>query len=119
MAVSRRYQVKKAYESPYPEPLEMKAGEILTASSRKSEWPGWVWCTTGSNRSGWIPESCVERTGDRCRVLRNFNTRELSVHSGERLVAEREESGWLWCLNQRGQSGWVPKDHLEELQSES
>ena len=119
MARQRYFRVRKDYESPYPEPLEIRAGETVTVSDKESEWPGWVWCTSAINRSGWIPESCVEQMGDRRRVLRDFNTRELSVRLGERLVAEREESGWLWCLNQRGQSGWVPKDHLEELQSES
>ena len=118
MAARQCYRVKKDYVSPYPNALEIRVGETLAVSDKKSEWAGWLWCTNSDRRSGWIPESRVERTGDRCRVLRDFTTRELSVRIGERLVAEREESGWLWCVNERQQSGWVPQDHLEELKPE-
>ena len=33
---------------------------------------------------------------------------ELAVQAGDDLIVTREESGWLWCTNRRGASGWVP-----------
>lgn len=30
----------------------------------------------------------------------------------EDLMIHMEESGWFWCANQRGQSGWIPAEHF-------
>jgi len=109
----RRAWVIAAYESPYIDPCTFSAGEELTIGKRESEWDGWVWCTNQEGKSRWVPEVYVERRGDTCVMLRDYEATELSVSVDEKLVVTgEEESGWVWCTNQTGQSGWVLWDNV-------
>jgi len=103
------------YKSAFPDPLIIRAGEKLRIGGKKSSWPGWIWCTNGKKHSGWVPERYVERQGETGLALYDYNATELSVSAGEELVLRKEESGWIWCTNQRGESGWVPAEHVEKL----
>jgi diadenosine tetraphosphate (Ap4A) HIT family hydrolase len=102
------------YRSAYPEPVIIKAGEELDIGQRNDHWSGWIWCTNRRGQSRWVPESYVERSGNKCIALRDYEATELSVKAGERLIIRQGESGWFWCTNQLGQSGWVPGEHLEK-----
>jgi uncharacterized protein YgiM (DUF1202 family) len=108
----RTCRVIAAYESAYVDPVVFSAGEELTISERESEWAGWVWCTSQAGQSRWVPEKHVERRGDSYVMLRDYEATELSVSVGEVLATGEEESGWIWCTNQAGQSGWVPVDNV-------
>ena len=91
----------------------------MTVGQRESEWAGWVWCTNRDGKSRWVPEAYVERTGDTCVMLRDYEATELSVGVGEALVISgEEESGWIWCTNQAGQRGWVPGDNVRVEEAE-
>jgi hypothetical protein len=101
------------YESPYTDPCTFNAGEKLTIGEKESEWDGWVWCTNREGKSRWVPEAYVEHRGDVCVMLRDYESTELSVSAGEVLsITGQAESGWVWCTNQAGQSGWVPEDNV-------
>jgi uncharacterized protein YgiM (DUF1202 family) len=100
------------YQSPYSEPLFISAGEELTIGEKESEWSGWIWCTNQNGESRWVPEKYVERKGNTGIALYDYEATELSVSFGEELTMGKEESGWIWCMNQKGQSGWVPADHV-------
>ena len=81
----------------------------MAVGEKESEWPGWVWCTNRAGKSRWVPEEYIERTGNSCVMLRDHEAAELSVTVGEVLtITGEEESDWVWCANQAGQSGWVP-----------
>jgi uncharacterized protein YgiM (DUF1202 family) len=108
----RTCSVVAAYESAYTEPLVFSAGEAVAVSEKESEWSGWLWCTNRAGKSRWVPEKYVKRTGAACVLLCDYEATELSVSVGEALTMEKEESGWIWCTNQAGQSGWVPADHV-------
>lgn len=101
-----------AYQAAYPDPLVVRAGEELTVGEKDSEWEGWLWCTDAAGKSGWVPEGYVERRGARCTAIVDYDGTELSVRVGEELLGGSEESGWIWCTNQAGQSGWVPAEHV-------
>ena len=108
-------RVAREYQSPYSEPLAISAGEELTIGEKESSWSGWVWCTNRDGKSRWVPEKYVERKGNSGTALYDYEATELSVSVGEELTMGQVESGWIWCTNQRGQSGWVPADHVEEF----
>jgi len=114
--VQTKCRVTSAYQSPYSDPLVIRAGEELAIGEKESEWSGWVWCTNQSGKSRWVPEKYVQRRGDTALALRDYEATELTVSVGEELTMGEEESGWIWCTNQKGQSGWVPADHVETLQ---
>lgn len=108
----RRYRVVTGYRSAYPEPFVVPAGEVLTCGDRESEWPGWIWCTNREGESRWVPEAYLQRQGEQHLALCDYDAAELTVQSGQDLVATEEAGGWHWCTNQEGQSGWVPAEHL-------
>jgi hypothetical protein len=101
------------YQTPYGDPLIVGAGEQLTISERASEWTGWIWCTNREGRSRWVPEKYVERSGNTCVALRDYDATELTVSLGDTLIISNQEAGWLWCTNEKGQRGWVPADRVE------
>jgi uncharacterized protein YgiM (DUF1202 family) len=103
------------YQSPYSDPVVFSAGEELTIGEKESAWSGWVWCTNRDGKSRWVPETYVEQKGDVGVMRRDYEATELSVTVGEELVMGEEESDWIWCTNQKGQSGWVPITNIEEL----
>jgi uncharacterized protein YgiM (DUF1202 family) len=112
-------RVVSAHQSAYPDPLIITQGEALTIGEKESEWGGWLWCTNQQGKSGWVPEKYLRRTGDTGNALRHYNATELSVEVGEELIMGKEESGWIWCTNRQGQSGWVPAANVEFAREES
>ena len=96
------------YASSNSDPIVMRAGDELTIHQRESEWSGWIWCTNAEGKGSWVPEQFLERSGDKGRATVDYDATELTVHAGEKLRVEEEVNGWLWCINEQGQMGWVP-----------
>ena len=115
----RLHRVIEAYEAEFPDPWRIRTGERLAVSEKQTVWEGWLWCTKQDGTSRWVPGIYVQRQGDTGLALCDYDATELSVHSGEALVSDREAAGWLWCTNQQGQSGWVPAENLTPLDRES
>lgn len=91
----------------------MRKGEVLTSIPKESEWAGWVWCVNDSGKGAWVPESYIEKVGDRCKALSDYSSNELNVRKGELLSIIKMESGWVWCKNGKGACGWVPLENVE------
>ena len=108
-------RVITAYQSPFPDPLIIKAGEKLDLSDRESDWPGWLWCTTLAGKSGWVPAAYIEPMGQIGLACRDYDATELSAEIGEELTVSDEESGWLWCTDQKGNNGWIPAGNVEHV----
>jgi hypothetical protein len=111
-------RVVTAYRTQYPDPIVFSAGEEI-ATGREEPWQEhqdwlWIWCTDARGKSGWVPSGYIERLGgNRGRGLRDYSAVELDAEEGEQLAAEVEESGWLWCTNAAGRSGWIPLANVE------
>ena len=56
------------YRAAYPDPITVCAGDELTVGDGDPD-PGWVWCTDGRGKGGWVPDDCIEQTraGPRAR----------------------------------------------------
>jgi len=103
------------YQAQYLDPIIVHAGDRLALGRRDAEFPGWVWCTDGRGKSGWVPERIIESHGETGLALSDYSAIELSVRAGEQLALGELESGWYWAANQHGQSGWVPERNIEIL----
>jgi hypothetical protein len=106
------YRVVKPYRSAYPDPLVFSKGQVVTTSARQTDWPGWVWCTTASGDSRWVPDIFLEQIGKQAVMRRDYNPIELSVQVDELLTACEQVNGWAWCINIHHQQGWVPLECL-------
>ena len=117
MNTRRTCQVIRDYQTEFPDPLSVQAGERLEISEKVDNWRGnpawpWVWCTDPRGKGGWVPPGLIETLGNTAIARYDYSAVELPATVGETLTIERAENGWLWCANQRGQRGWIPKDHV-------
>ena len=110
------HRVTQPYQSAYPDPIILKQGETLTTSDRQTDWPGWIWCTTASGESRWVPDAFVNVSPGQATMRRDYNPIELNVQPGDRLTAIETINGWAWCADAARQQGWVPQECLQPLQ---
>lgn len=104
--------VIKEHQASYPDPLVVKAGDVLIVGNNDTKWPAFVWCTNQDGISGWVPEKHLDRQGDRGTARQDYSTAELTINVGEKVVLDSEDSGWYWVTNQTGRSGWVPVENV-------
>lgn len=106
--------VIKNYQAPYDDPISVSVGdEVVINNEKKTNWRGWVWCTSKLGKSGWVPENYLERHGNIGYLRCDYNAIELTIQVGEILTCHKEESGFIWVTNQIGQQGWIPSTHVE------
>jgi uncharacterized protein YgiM (DUF1202 family) len=111
--INRKGKVITNYTSAFSDPLKIRNGEELLLRRKETVWDGWLWCTTDEGKSGWIPESFVDTTGDLGTANRDYDATELTVMVGDELEILEEASSWVWCRDTTGTLGWVPLDNLE------
>ena len=118
----RRYRVMVDYQASYPDPFSVTVGETFQVSERADTWNSnpewiWIWCTDRREKQGWVPKTMITFNSDGITGTARspYTATELTVAVGEELVAHQEESGWVWCSNHQGKSGWVPLDHITLL----
>jgi hypothetical protein len=114
-----RYHVIADYQASNPDPFSVAAGETFQISEKVYYWNGnptwvWIWCTDQRGKNGWVPKNIIifDPNGTTGIARSTYTATELTVVIGDELVAHQEESGWVWCTNQQGKSGWVPLEHL-------
>lgn len=117
----RTAKVIRSHQQSYVDPITIQVGDMVEASGKEDSWNGWIWiwCTNLQGKSGWVPKSYVELSGSTGRALYDYSAIELSVNSGEEVVIEKEESGWVWCVKRDGKRGWVPLENIEVITASS
>jgi len=98
-------------------PLVMEEGEALTVGDETSaEWPAFVLVTNKKGERGWVPGRYLRRRGKRAVAIRGYDTTTLDPPKGEVLtvIEEDAESGWAWCRDKKGNTGWFAIDHLAQ-----
>ncbi len=101
------------YQVAYPDPLVVRAGDVLSVGKEDSDYPGWVWCEDRNGKGGWVPDDCIELVGKFARARYDYAATELAATVGQELVVTREKRGWALCTNESGQSGWLPLANLD------
>jgi len=100
------------YTVSYPDPLVVRAGDLLNVGNEDADFPGWVWCEDRNGKGGWVPDDCIELGGERARARYDYAATELAATVGEELVVTKEKGGWALCINESGQRGWLPLANL-------
>ena len=107
-------RVVTAYQAPYADPIIVRAGgQVSIDSARKTDCVGWVWCTNRAGKSGWVPETYLERHGNIGYMRCDYDAIELTIQVGDILTVHKAESGFFWVTDQSGRTGWVPSTHVE------
>lgn len=108
-----RVRAVKVHEIPARAPLQVSAGQRVTVGERDTHWPAFVFVTADSG-AGWVPSRYLGPDGT---VLTPYDTTELPTAAGDLLtvLAQDDESGWLWVRAADGREGWVPIDTVEPV----
>jgi len=106
-------RVIAAHRASFPYALAFSAGDTLSVEDRETVWSGWTWCVDAARTGAWVPDGFIERRGDSCIALRDYDSTELNVDTGAILKALEEAGGWLWCVDGSGRQGWVPASCIE------
>jgi hypothetical protein len=104
-------KVRKDYISAYPDPLIAKKGDVFKLQRKKAEWSGWKWCIREDGARGWIPEKYLEIDGGNATLLIDYDATEHTAKAGEILEVITEVAGWYYCLNDKQEKGWIPKEN--------
>ena len=107
--------VIQSHSRTYPDPIAVTEGEQVAAGERDN--PGghegyWIWCTNGAGKSGWIPEQFLDIADGTAIALVDCDAIELTVAAGDRLMGGEPVNGWVWCVTEDDDAGWVPVDNL-------
>ncbi len=103
-----RFIANADYEEKDRNPIFLEPGEEITTGPADRAWPGWVWATNNSGRSGYVPEDFLEPLGEgRFAAIEAFDPTVLTVKRGDRIESIRQIHGWHWCRNEAGGEGWV------------
>jgi hypothetical protein len=101
-------RVAADHRASFTDALIFSAGDRLAVEARETVWEGWTWCVDGGKTGAWVPDTFIERHGDSCVALRDYDSSELRVNTGDILEVMEEAAGWLWCVDRTGARGWVP-----------
>lgn len=110
-----RARAISAHVVPERTPIRINIGEPVMIADRDTEWPEFVFVTCASG-SGWVPSRYLSAATGAAVVEVAYDTTELAVNAGSVVtVVERDDqSGWWWCRDDAGATGWVPRKVLEE-----
>jgi hypothetical protein len=102
------------YQAPFPDPIRVRAGEDVSIDpDKKTDIPGWIWCTSRAGKNGWVPEIYVDRQGNNGSMRCNYDAVELTIHVGDILTVHKMESAFYRVTDRNGRQGWVPMAHVE------
>lgn len=106
-----------AWRASYAYAVHFHSGDRVTVFPRESAWPGWLWCARSDGAEAWVPSALLDLRGDSAIVLQDYDSTELDVRVGERVLLGSRMAGWTWCRKGDGSEGWLPDSCVAEVSS--
>jgi len=97
-------------------PMVMRPGDVLSIQPDPSgTWSAFVLVVNERGDRGWVPRRYLRPQGAMAVATKHYDTTTLNPSEGDQLtvIEEDNESGWLWCQDEKGNLGWFALDHLE------
>ena len=114
------YIVTEKYETQYPNPITLTAGEKVIIgeeheATENENWENWIYCTkTDNSNSGWVPKQIIDYESE--RIVRDYSAKELTVEKGVALEGIENLNGWLLSKNKlTGETGWIPMENIKPI----
>ncbi len=118
MNIKNKYEVVQGRTSDYPEPIQLRKGDIVQigrASSEEDGWENWIYCTY-NDISGWVPKQIIKNNdNDTGLIIEDYSACELDIILGDVIVSEKEMNGWVWGFKEKEEEkkGWVPLENIK------
>jgi hypothetical protein len=109
--MQKQMRVIETYKATYPNPIVVRAGEVLKVGLADPEQPDWFWCEGPDGRRGWVPKDCIEEGLAKC----DYSAVELNAEEGDTLSVVEEKYGWVFGEQASGKRGWIPRDKVADL----
>ena len=101
-------KVIKEHKSTYPNPIEFKLNDKVSIGEDDVDYPAWVWIKTSDNNEGWAPKEFIDEINNLSKC--DYTAKELNINVDEIIIVINEISGWVYVLNSKEESGWIPRD---------
>lgn len=103
-----RFIANADYEERNTRALHLTAGQEVTSGPADTTWPGWIWASDSSGRSGYVPAQILEPLGeDRWAAMEEFDPTVLKLQRGDEVTSLKQIHGWHWCRSENCDQGWV------------
>jgi hypothetical protein len=109
------YKVTKEHKPSFEQAIKAEKGEEVTVGKEDKDMPGWFWCKNRIGVEAWVPETMLEIQGTQGVFTIDYDSTELKVKEGEIVEYLGETLGWVECLKNDREYGWIPKDKLEKI----
>ncbi len=110
-----RIEVTQDYRGQYDDPIEFRAGELVTVGKEDPEYCGWYWCRSQQGKQGWVHHSYLATTQAASTAARDYSARELTVTAGATAELLERVDGWLRVRLDDGIIGWLPESHVKTI----
>lgn len=116
METDTRLKVVEAYVREFGNPMKASSGEeVEILKKNDGKYREWYWCRSGDGTESWVPQQVIRISGNMATFSEDYDATELTVDIGDVLTLIHRMGGWAWCLDSRGQRGWVPLENVETL----
>ena len=115
-----KYIVVKKRKSDYPNPINLKTGDIVKVGETYSgaeDWNNWIKCSK-DGIDGWVPAQIIDGNGTYAKVLEDYDATELDIQKNDIAVGLFSMNGWVrgYLEHDSCKVGWVPLDHLRRIE---
>lgn len=114
--MSDRYRCIKNYQSPYPESILFRKGEVVVVGEeyeQDPDWRNWIRCQAEDGREAWVPKQYLKINKETGIFLRDYDARELNLAIADVIHIREIVNGFGMAQKQNGDKGWAPMNHLE------
>lgn len=114
--MSDLYRCIKNYQSPYPESILFREGEVVVVGevyNQEPSWQDWIRCLADDGREAWVPIQFLNITEQSGTLLKEYDALELSLTVDDVIRVSDIVNGFGMANKQNGEQGWVPMNHLE------
>ena len=111
--------VHRPYESTNPDPITLRAGELVKVGQKfvaDPEWQNWVKCENADGQQGWTPVQLLRIDGEWATALDTYTAHELTLSTGAKITVTRMLNGWAWAETEEKEWGWIPARNLTRIE---
>ncbi|MGC9385101.1 MAG: SH3 domain-containing protein, partial [Kosmotogaceae bacterium] len=114
------YKVTKTFVSDMESFIELEEGERVIPGKLyegNKNWINWIFCKkVDSEGAGWVPLQLIDTKGETATAKEHYSAREMNVYKGENVNGIKRLNGWIWCMKENGNEGWIPEENLDLIE---